>query len=1132
MAHKWTKEQQEAIDITGKLTVLSAAAGSGKTTVLVEKALRLLLDEDNKTAADSLLIATFSNASAKEFKNKIEKGLNKAMKKDPTNHYIKQQKMSLQKADISTIHAFCIKLVRENFEALDIAPDFTICDEARGLVLHDKAIDTAMKHGYTTKNFGEFVALFGKSSQDKQVRDFLKEMYRYFSALPFPIEKAKELSRLLDHQDFKDTEIYKAIMSAIKEQIDYSKYLISREKEIYDFGFFEGYENAIEQDITRAQRLEMAFDQESMQTVIEIARSPFEKLGAAKPKCECSEAIQNIRKRIKEVFGDISENAEYLNKERYDQQKQETTPYIHAMADVFVVYMEELLRLKKEQKTFEFADFEHFAVELLTTPRGESTPLANILKEKYVKIMEDEFQDTSFVQDMIFTSIAKNNEENLFVVGDVKQSIYGFRKASPEILLEKRQRGIDAPHLATTIRLPHNFRSERQVIDAINYVFERIMSIEVGAVDYKDGEQLKAPDSKAATEQIGAEIEIFPQDEPLFVAKKISDMINEGYKIYEDGKERPVTGGDFCILLRNTKRLKEYAKALENRGILAYVKDDELILNKPEVQSVISILRVINNPLQEVYLTAGMFGDLFGFSLDEILEIRLNSRKGNLYKALALSKSERAEGFLATLKDFSAAAHVYSADKLVDYIIKKTGYYSRLALSENGEAKRENLRWFISFAKSYASSYQSSLAHFIRWIDLYIQSGKGTSTAFQRPKNSVAIMTMHTSKGLEFPVCFVSGLATKFNKMDQSKRLMIDTKLGMATFSKEKFGYNTSTAGVKAIREKTIHNLADDEMRLLYVALTRAKNRLILTAQYNNLFTKNTLTRLLERTGKTIHPYAIKKANSPIEWVLMGYLDHPAICDDTLSRQNNKAGDFLKFEIIDSEIELEEVIKEKVTHTPSTESLEKMEKGFLWQYKDIAKTKLPIKLSVGEIAKAPPPVILPKPFFAREQTATAAQRGSAMHRFAQHTDILLARANIENEIERLQNLNLIEKELINIPQIQVFLKSDVAARILNGDKIYTEKEFLVPFNAQKALKNAEYEGETVLVQGVMDCVVLNKTSAVVIDYKTDRVHSMDELYSRYKEQLEMYRYAVGYLFEITDIKCIIYSFTLGTYLEF
>ena len=435
---KWTEQQLRAIEADGTLTVLSAAAGSGKTTVLVEKALRMLLDEDNKTPADRLLIVTFSNASAKEFKNRIEKGINKAIKQNPENSYIKAQKVALQKADISTIHSFCIKLARENFEALDIAPDFSICDEAQSFDIHEKAIDAAMEYGYQNEDFCSYVGLFGKSSQDKQIREFLKDMFYYFSALPFPQKRAQQLADMAGQQNFEDTETYKYLWKELGRQIDYAQYLIHRQKVLCIWGGVEAYMAGVLANSGRIDALQQAYDSNDTARIKEIASQKLFPLGRVKKgeSSEQSEAVKSVNKILADLLEEISSDTDYLDSTLYAQQQLQTQRYIKALTDVFVFYSQRLMEIKKAEKAFEFSDFEHFAVQLLIDENGGRTALAKSLQEKYVKIMEDEFQDTSFVQDMIFKTIAKDREQNLFVVGDVKQSIYGFRKASPEILLE------------------------------------------------------------------------------------------------------------------------------------------------------------------------------------------------------------------------------------------------------------------------------------------------------------------------------------------------------------------------------------------------------------------------------------------------------------------------------------------------------------------------------------------------------------------------------------------------------------------------------------------------------------------------------------------------------------------------
>jgi len=1186
---QWTNQQLKAIEAQGRLTVLSAAAGSGKTTVLVEKALRILLDEENKTAADRLLIVTFSNASAKEFKNRIEKGINGAIKKNPENAYIKSQKIALQKADISTIHSFCIKLARENFEALDIAPDFTICDDAKGLLIHQKAIDEAMEYGYTLPDFADFVTLFGKSSQDKQVREFLQYMYQYFSALPFPQQKAQQLCKKAKSQNLEQSAVYRYLWKDIGEQIKYIKYLEEQLMCHIIWGDISGYENGYQLIRETVFNLHWAYEREDISGIKSIANEKLPSLGRVGKgeASEYSEAAKANAKLIGEMLKSIAQDAEYLDADRYRSDIQQTGRYISAITKVFVFYSQKLMEIKKAEKTFEFSDFEHFAVQLLVDEKGTRTPLAKALSEKYVMIMEDEYQDTSYVQDMVFNAIAKDDEANLFVVGDVKQSIYGFRKASPEILLKKRAIGLKNPKKATTIVLPNNFRSEVNIIRGVNYLFEQIMTKELGGVDYKFGEQLLPAPGKTDSGVPGVDILVADGNEAQTVAKRIYDMVQQGYKIAENGTERAVRYDDFCILLRNKKRFDEFAQALKEKGIKSFARDDQPLLEKPEIQSIVSLLKVISNPLQEVYLAAGMFGEIFEFTLDEILKLKITDKRENLYRLLVQSEDEKAQSFLQMLRDFSFAAKIYSPDKLIDYIINATGYYTRLSFSEKGGEKRENIRRFILFAKNYVSGYQNYLGDFLRYIDLCIESGKGQGENMHQPPDTVAIMTMHTSKGLEFPVCFVSGLGTPFNKMDRANRLMIDPVLGMATYANEKFGYNRSTAGIQAIRKKVLAANADDEMRLLYVALTRAKNRLFLTAQYTNMFTRNSFLKIWGKTSIQPHSYALHRANTPIEWILTGFINHPQIFgryhesitdrerkvnlekmgvskEDITIREDYDFSTLLHFAFVDengdeiindatnsaaenrndaageekaqqeaekTQAEADRLQKEQLAAENGFDA-EKAKENFAYVYPHLARTKLPIKVSVGEIAKAPPPLMLKKPDFALSRGVTAAQKGTQMHLFAQHSDILLARTDTENEVERLAAAGVVDKKLLNRRQIETFVNSDVAAIMLGADILYKEKEFLVPYSADEALEDINYDGETVLVQGVIDCLAIKDGKAYVIDYKTDRVEDMHTLYERYSKQLELYRYAAKYLYEISDVQCIIYSFHLGEHIAF
>ena len=1132
MAPKWTDQQLKAIQPTDRLTVLSAAAGSGKTTVLVARALNLLLDEENPVSAEKMLIVTFSNASAAEFKKRIEKGINEKIKENPTNNYIKMQKVALQKADISTIHAFCIKLVRENFQSLDISPDFTICDDAQSNMLHSLAIDKAMNYGYSKAEFKELVSFYGKSSSDAQIREFLRQMDYFFSALPHPAKNAQLMAKSYgENTVMSQTAGYKQLTDSLKLQADYLVYLAQRMDSIYQNSDFTGYDDGIAAVKNYTATISAAANTDDIITVKKLMDSGLPKLGRAKPACDESKAIKdNVYKEIEKTVGKMAEITEYLDNEAYRADIEQTAKYVNILFDVYLEYQKVLLEIKKERKTYEFSDFEHFALQLLQNEDGSPTPLALSLRESYEYIMEDEFQDTSYVQDAIFTMIAREYQANLYVVGDVKQSIYGFRKASPDIFLAKRQIGLDDDTVGSTIFLPHNFRSSYSVIEGVNYIFTKLMSRLVGGVEYDDSEKLMTLKENDFSQ--GVKLVLHSENEAENTARAISEMIKNGYEIDDGGKKRPVTSGDFCILMRNAKHFGEYKAALEKMGFEAFVRDDELILNKQEVQSIINLLRVVSNPFQEVYLTAAMFGDIFGFSLDEILKIRFANRDVNLYKALALSGNRKATQMLEMLKDFSYMAGVYSADKLIDYICKKTGYYSRLAFTADGSEKRENIRWFIDFAKNWSKTHQSDLAAFLRWVDMYIQTGKGGSADDKQSDKAIAIMTMHTSKGLEFPVVFVTGLSTKFNKQDKAKRLMLDTQLGIGMYANHGFGYNHSTMNIGAIKDRMDDSMSSEEMRLLYVAFTRSKNLLVLSGELNRNFSETAIAKTVARTLDKPHPAMLRSATTPMHWLIAAFSHHPAVSD------------LFSYGVEDKNIPqcIEIVLNgDTATDLPAEEQAQeetveiavdmaKIKENLQYVYPDLARTQLPIKMSVSDIAKSGF-ITLAKPDFMKEGKATAAEKGTAMHRFAQHADILLARTNLANEIDRLESQGKINRNLLNMAAIEKFIVSDVATMILNSEKVYTEKDFMVPYSAGDALGNSLYDNDRIMIQGVMDCVLQNGDEITIIDYKTDFIHNMDQLVARYARQLELYRHGAKQLFGTEKVKCILYSFHLDKYVE-
>lgn len=1128
---EWTREQLQAMEAADRLTVVSAAAGSGKTTVMVARALNLLLDEEHPVPAEKMVMTTFSNASAAEFKNRIEKGINEKIRENPHNSYIRMQKVALQKANISTIHSFCIKLVRENFQSLDISPDFTICDDAQSDALHSLAIDRRMNYGYSLPDFKTLVSFYGKSSRDDTIREFLRQMDYFFSALPHPAKAAAAMVSEYGSTDMENSPAFSRIMNTVALQADYLVYLADRMEKLYLSADFEGYESGILQVKNQAAAIMAAVNAKDLTALKQLTGAKAISLGRAKPKCEESTLINEkiytdvYKKQVKKINGVL----EYLDGEQYRRDMDMTKQYVDVLFEVYRKYQEILLAVKKERKMFEFSDFEHFALQLLQDEDGRPTPLALTLRDEYRYIMEDEFQDTSYVQDAIFTMLAKENQKNLYVVGDVKQSIYGFRKASPRIFLDKRQIGIDDSDKGRTIYLPHNFRSSHSVIEGVNYIFRRLMSRTCGGVDYDEHEELRT--KKQADDSVGVVLNLYAENEVENVTANISRMIKDGYEINDNGILRPVQSGDFAILLRDKAKFGRYKSALEKLGYEAFVRDDELILNRQEVQSIINLMRVVANPLQEVYLTATMFGDLFDFTLDEILKIRSDNPKINLYKALALSPEKKAADLLAVLKNLTYIAGVYSADKLIDYICKKTGYYSKLSFSEDGVEKRENIRWFMDFARNWAKTHPSDLAAFLRRVDMYMEKGKGNNPEGQKSEKAISIMTMHTSKGLEFPVCFVPGLSKKFNTQDSIKRLLLDTKLGIGMYANSRFGYNNSTLNIHAIKAAIKDNMYNEEMRLLYVAFTRSKNLLVLSAEFGRSFSQSAIDRAVACTGDIPHPAQLQSATCPAQWIVAAFSGHPAIADMySFGREDRNIPQTIEINFCDGVVETEEADTEEI-FTEITADTDKIRENLAFVYPHAARTKLPIKVSVSEIAKSTP-LVLAKPDFIKEEKVSAAEKGTAMHRFAQHVDILLARTDLATETARLENSGMIDRSLLNMDAIEKFIFSDVAEMILNSEKVYTEKDFLVPYNAARALNDETYSGDEILVQGVMDCVLQNGDEITVIDYKTDFIYTMDTLVKRYEKQLELYRWGAKQLFGTEKVRCILYSFHLNDYIEF
>ncbi|MDD6187919.1 MAG: UvrD-helicase domain-containing protein [Oscillospiraceae bacterium] len=1157
---RFTNQQLEAINRKGKFTILSAAAGSGKTTVLVERVIRLITEQGADIS--KMLIVTFSRASRADFRRKISDALDKKIKeyadsekaaaKNGTNPkvftdrkiHLQNQKNRLKTADISTINAFAMKLALQNFETLGIPSDSGVCDDATAKHLHSKAIDGAMEYGYGLRDFNDLVACFGKSSSDKEIRRFLSDMDNFFKGQPNPEKRAEKMKNAYAVTDcIKDTPYYRIMSNSIKRKADYLKFLSDRMLRLYEESAVTGYDNGLE-SIARFSDLAVKYaaeeDFSSLKTHIEGVGRAL-KLGTAKTK-DCGEYDIKLKDGIRELYGDNFKTAEeqilkdisYLDEDKFKRDNAATKKYIDVLFDVYFKYQQLLTREKLKNKSFEFNDYEHFAARLLADEDGRPTPLCLKLREHYDYIMEDEYQDTSAVQDAIFCMLAKDNLSNLYVVGDIKQSIYRFRNATPQIFLDKRRLGEKEPEKYNTMYLSKNFRSDYGILRDVNYIFSKLMNKNCGGIEYNENEMLYYRDDGyvPSDADICTEIVLCEDCEAEFVAGKIAKMIADGVQIDEGGSKRAVNAGDFCILLRSFAKAADYYEALSKINIESVVRDDESPLTKPEVESVINLLRVIANPTREIYLTATMFGEMFGFTLDELIDIRVQNKKQNFYRLLKRSGTEKSKAFLQTLKEFHDSRSILSPDKLIDHICRKTGYYKAIAFSENGSEKRENIRRFIAFAKSWAKTHNRDLPAFLRRIDINIENGAKSESKTVFDKDKVTIMTMHSSKGLEFPVVFLSNLGKKFNKKDESKNILMHPDYGMGIYAKKSFGRNVSTLQIRAIKKAMSQDTADDEIRLLYVAATRAKNYLFLTS---NRRTKaksgmSKYEKIMLECGDGIPEYFTAQNNSRLNWILGAAANAESVKNDfSLKRTDGADKCRIALSLFDGWDAVAQSGDKETDYEWDDGTTAAVMSNLSYVYPNELKTKLPIKVSVSLISKSAD-TVLQKPDFTDSQIISRADRGTAVHNFLAHCDILRTRENYEAECERLSQSGLVNTAIISKKAVMNFVNSPIADMILKAEKIEKERNFRIPISARLAMGDDAYRGEEVLLQGIMDCVLIDKDGVTVIDYKTDNVKSTAVLKERYSMQLELYRLGAKALYGAENVKCIIYSLTLDEYI--
>lgn len=1152
----WTPDQQKAIDARNGTLLVSAAAGSGKTAVLVERVIQRICSTEKPCGVENLLIVTFTNAAAAQMKQKIHTAIGKKIAENPSDKHLRRQQLMLPCANICTIDSFCIALVRENFHTLGVAPDFALLDEGKLGIMRSQAVNTVIDelHKEHSENFIKLSELISDNKNDNKLVEAILKLYNLSMAYPFPEKWLDSLaSEFSAPKPAKESPWGKLILSHIAQifessicDIKHCLALLENEPELA-----ERYKPTFEEDLQLINNLSEYFKTCSWDEAAEkISSISFSNMKQAPRGYESSvkEICKNARSNYKSSVLGIG-SLLCVDEKNHLADAEKLAPVISELINAVHKFSKEFSALKEAENGADFSDTLHLALKLLVNPTEngyEKTPLALALSENYAEILVDEYQDVNKAQDMIFSALSKN-ENNLFMVGDVKQSIYRFRQAMPEIFLSRRDgmNEYEDGNYPAKVTLGKNFRSRSGITETVNFIFSSLMSRDAGGLDYDKKEFLEAAADYPESEGADTELCLLETEKDDFLAAQARYAADYIEKSISNGTYRSY--GDFCILLRSVKSCsKPFTDEFTARNIPFTCEANGGFFSAPEIMFMISLLKIIDNPVDDIPLTTVMLSPVFGFTPDELAQMRSEYRKGAFCKCLFQSAENgnvKASEFLEKIQDMRNVASTVSACELVRRLIEDTGYNAVVSVMKDSEKRKNNLNYFIDLAGKYESTGKKGVSGFVRYIDGIIKSGNDVS--FSDPSaeggKSVKIMTIHKSKGLEFPVCFVGACEKKYSDRSLKEDLLIAPESGIGIKVNEgnaKFDTLARTAAKLEIK-KAEHS---EELRVLYVALTRPKEKLILLASSEDWGKGLSKAAASIRDDKLINPFAVINFSSYADCLLASLIRHP----DAHSLRE-KAGISASVSLPCEASLKTEIISAKAEETYCTEKpqCEKSDKkiikeieqrlSFVYPYAElegIVAKRIASKLSSEEIGGEYFASRIPS--FASKDKLTPAQRGTATHRFMQYADYNAARESIENELERLVNRGMLteaEAKVVDRKSVNAFFSSELAQRMLDSEKIFKEYAFTasIPLNEiEPSIKNSD---EVIIIEGVADCAFVENGSLVIVDFKTDKASSGEELAQKYKEQLSVYRRCLSEVMGMPVKQTLIYSFRLGETVE-
>ncbi len=1143
----WTKSQQQAIDCRDADILVSAAAGSGKTAVLTERVIKLLSDEENRCDISQLLIVTFTNLAAKEVKTRIRKALQKELKASPTPH-LRRQLAGMNSAKISTVHSFCYSLIKENHAALSLPAGMRIADEIESDLLFRSILDDAINDAYEklppfdseSLDFEALCDCFLKSKTDDKLASVFIEIYENTMNSTRRlklISDSADMHREVSTSGFENSRYFKPIADRISDAVSHftEKYRLMCDAYSDDEIFNKKFRAVADSDTELLRDIKYKCDAHDYTALASLLKKPtYTSLSRVtwEHKEEMRTLHDNMKDEIKSLAKFFGYDSDELRRRAEDCAK---------LLDSLYIFLSEtdkkFSEAKKERKILNYADLEHYACRLLyDEEKNCPTPTANSISSHLYQVMVDEYQDTNEVQDRIFSSIGAGKR---FMVGDIKQSIYGFRGAVPQIFADYRAKFNNDKQ--RTIHFSENFRCDNAIIELTNDIFRSLFAVN-GSVPYeKEDELVFGKNTDENYDEQKSQIVLIEKNgaknsEAVWVAEKIAELLKYGKN--ENGAR--YSPGDFAIIMRSIKNSEIYENELRCRGIPVYNAADGNFFDSEEIELLISLLSVIDNPKNDIYLASAIKSPLFGFSLDELIELRADDKTSDLYTAVknhAESGNKKCADLLERLSAYRYISRSMPVDKFITYLYRDMNIIETVcAVSEPSqtEIKKANLHLLYEYAKTFEYGSFKGLYNFVGYLHDVIEKGKTLPEA--KPADSgrsgVNILTIHKSKGLEFPVCFICECAKKPIKPLTanpifSKNLLFSLKC------KDETGLKIHKLPMfSAICTDQYDAEFYDEARTLYVALTRARRQLFITAELKDCeaFAEKNLH------GTPSDSFEIRHAPTLISMILRCLI-----------------ADTCPLMIVNTVCETAEGSQsptEAPTSEPSTTvSPEEIRSrlDFVYPHKKIS--EMPKKVSVSKLypdfldETEPVTEVLKTSHFTlptlSDAENTSAERGTATHVFMQFCDTEKAKSDIDQECSRLISLGYIPQrygELIYKKELERFFSGELCRMISASDEVYREYRFNIGLPAAMFSSDPDIgQDEILYVQGVIDCFFVNADGTVtVVDYKTDRLYTEQDTADfivRHRDQLTYYAAAIEHITNRKVSSKLLYSFCLGRSFE-